>query len=181
MRNVIAYTNLVMAIMRDKHREDLLPLGELELDIIDTLLNSLYNKGNERSQILRLRFGLDGEKFILENVGRRFLITGDRVRQIEMKNLRKLRHPSRSKFLQPLFVGPYQDGNAILQMSINELELSVRAYNALKVKGIKTLGELAQKSESEILRTKSFGRKSLNELKDKLAEYGLCFGMNISG
>ena len=66
-----------------------------------------------------------------------------------------------------------------LNRSVEELELSVRSYNCLKNAGIQTIGELVQKSESEMLRTKNFGRKSLKEIKDVLAEMGLTLGMKL--
>jgi DNA-directed RNA polymerase subunit alpha len=64
-----------------------------------------------------------------------------------------------------------------LNRSVEELELSVRSYNCLKNAGIQTIGELVQKSESEMLRTKNFGRKSLNEIKEILQGMGLALGM----
>jgi DNA-directed RNA polymerase subunit alpha len=63
--------------------------------------------------------------------------------------------------------------------SVEELELSVRSYNCLKKAEIKTIGELIQKTDSEMLRTKNFGRKSLNEIKELLSEMGLSLGMKI--
>ena len=63
--------------------------------------------------------------------------------------------------------------------SVEELELSVRSYNCLKNANIKTIGELVQKSESEMLKTKNFGRKSLNEIKEILASMGLSLGMTF--
>jgi DNA-directed RNA polymerase subunit alpha len=66
-----------------------------------------------------------------------------------------------------------------LNRSVDELELSVRSYNCLKNANIKTIGDLVTKSEAEMLKTKNFGRKSLNEIKDILAEMGLALGMNI--
>jgi DNA-directed RNA polymerase subunit alpha len=66
-----------------------------------------------------------------------------------------------------------------LKRSVEELELSVRSYNCLKNADIKTIGELVQKSEGEMLKTKNFGRKSLNEIKEILAEMGLSFGMKL--
>ena len=64
-----------------------------------------------------------------------------------------------------------------LNRSVEELELSVRSYNCLKNAGIQTINELVQKSESEMLRTKNFGRKSLNEIKEILYGMGLGLGM----
>jgi DNA-directed RNA polymerase subunit alpha len=66
-----------------------------------------------------------------------------------------------------------------LNRSVEELELSVRSYNCLKNADIKLIGDLVTKSESEMLKTKNFGRKSLNEIKDLLAEMGLSLGMAI--
>lgn len=75
------------------------------------------------------------------------------------------------------------DGPAIrnenLNRSVEELELSVRSYNCLKNAGIQTIGELIQKTEAEMLKTKNFGRKSLNEIKEILAQMGLSLGMKI--
>jgi DNA-directed RNA polymerase subunit alpha len=67
----------------------------------------------------------------------------------------------------------------MLNRSVDELELSVRSYNCLKNANIKTIGDLVTKSEVEMLKTKNFGRKSLNEIKDILTEMNLTLGMNI--
>jgi DNA-directed RNA polymerase subunit alpha len=69
--------------------------------------------------------------------------------------------------------------NENLNRSVEELELSVRSYNCLKNANIQTIGELVQKSEAEMLKTKNFGRKSLNEIKEILASMGLGLGMKI--
>ncbi len=69
--------------------------------------------------------------------------------------------------------------NENLVKPVEELELSVRAYNCLKNANVETIGELVVKSEAEMLKTKNFGRKSLSEIKELLAEMGLSFGMNI--
>jgi DNA-directed RNA polymerase subunit alpha len=69
--------------------------------------------------------------------------------------------------------------NENLNRSVEELELSVRSYNCLKNANIQTIGELVQKTEAEMLKTKNFGRKSLNEIKEILAQMGLSLGMRI--
>jgi DNA-directed RNA polymerase subunit alpha len=69
--------------------------------------------------------------------------------------------------------------NEVLNRSVEELELSVRSYNCLKNANIQTIGDLVQRSEAEMLRTKNFGRKSLNEIKEILAGLGLSFGMKV--
>ncbi len=66
-----------------------------------------------------------------------------------------------------------------LYRSVDDLELSVRSYNCLKNANIKTIGELVQKSENDMLKTKNFGRKSLNEIKEILEQMGLSLGMKI--
>ena len=69
--------------------------------------------------------------------------------------------------------------NDNLTRSVEELELSVRSYNCLKNANIQTIGELTQKSEQEMLRTKNFGRKSLNEIKEILQNMGLGLGLVV--
>ena len=69
--------------------------------------------------------------------------------------------------------------NENLLKNVDELELSVRSANCLKNANIKTIYELVQKTEGEMLRTKNFGRKSLNEIKEVLSTMGLSFGMKL--
>jgi DNA-directed RNA polymerase subunit alpha len=68
-----------------------------------------------------------------------------------------------------------------LGKSVDEMELSVRSYNCLKNANIRTIGELVQKTEAEMLKTKNFGRKSLNEIKEILGGMGLSLGMKLEG
>ncbi len=81
--------------------------------------------------------------------------------------------------VEPVVEDAKGDINKILSRSVEDLELSVRSANCLKNAGINTIGELVQKTEAEMLKTKNFGRKSLSEIKDILSEYGLTFGMNL--
>jgi DNA-directed RNA polymerase subunit alpha len=69
--------------------------------------------------------------------------------------------------------------NENLDRSVDELELSVRSYNCLKNADIRTIRELVQKSEPDMLKTKNFGRKSLNEIKEILSSMGLHLGMKF--
>jgi DNA-directed RNA polymerase subunit alpha len=71
--------------------------------------------------------------------------------------------------------------NENLFRSVDDLELSVRSANCLKNANIRYIGELVVKSEAEMLKTKNFGRKSLNEIKEILSEMGLGLGMKIEG
>ncbi len=74
---------------------------------------------------------------------------------------------------------PEQPFNENLLRSVDELELSVRSANCLANANIKYIGDLVQKTESEMLKTKNFGRKSLKEIKEILAEMGLSLGMKL--
>ncbi len=69
----------------------------------------------------------------------------------------------------------------LLNMSVNEIELSVRAANCLNNANITTVGQLAQKTEAEMLKYRNFGKKSLNEIKDKLQQLGLGLGQKFDG
>lgn len=69
--------------------------------------------------------------------------------------------------------------STLLGKSVEELELSVRANNCLRNANITTIGELVQKTEAELMKTKNFGKKSLQEIKDELARIGLSLGMRI--
>ena len=71
--------------------------------------------------------------------------------------------------------------NDNLDKSVDELELSVRSANCLQNANIRYIGELVQKTEAEMLKTKNFGRKSLKEIKEILAEMGLSLGMKLDG
>ena len=75
--------------------------------------------------------------------------------------------------------GTEEDINDTLLRHVDDLELSVRSANCLKNAGINLIGELVRKTEAEMLKTKNFGRKSLNEIKEILLESGLGFGMKL--
>lgn len=75
--------------------------------------------------------------------------------------------------------GPIGDLNSWLVKSVEELELSVRANNCLRNANITTIGELVQKTEAELMKTKNFGKKSLQEIKDELARIGFSLGMRL--
>ena len=73
-----------------------------------------------------------------------------------------------------------RDRGAVTKL-FDELELSVRSANCLQNANIRYIGELVQRTESEMLKTKNFGRKSLKEIKEILAEMGLSLGMKLEG
>lgn len=85
---------------------------------------------------------------------------------------------------EPVAMAKEEGGSAFnpnLYRSVEELELSVRSANCLQNANIKYIYELVQKTEAEMLKTKNFGRKSLNEIKDILSEMGLSLGMKLDG
>jgi DNA-directed RNA polymerase subunit alpha len=87
-------------------------------------------------------------------------------------------------FEEPMFAGANRDREALpfnknLLRKVEELELSVRSANCLKSENIIYLGDLVQKTESEMLRTPNFGRKSLNEIKEVLSQMGIGLGMSV--
>jgi DNA-directed RNA polymerase subunit alpha len=68
----------------------------------------------------------------------------------------------------------------LLKTSLTDLDLSVRAYNCLKAADIKTLGDLAALEVSDMMKFRNFGKKSLTELEQLIAEKGLTFGMDVA-
>jgi DNA-directed RNA polymerase subunit alpha len=84
-----------------------------------------------------------------------------------------------SGFSDDFFSEEPAEVNEHLLKSVEELELSVRSYNCLKNANIRTLADLVQKTEQEMLRTKNFGRKSLNEIKELILSMGLHFNMRV--
>jgi DNA-directed RNA polymerase subunit alpha len=80
---------------------------------------------------------------------------------------------------EPKTEEPSKRWNDNLFRRIDELELSVRSANCLENADIKYIGELVQRTEAEMLRTKNFGRKSLNEIKEILNEMGLSLGLKL--
>ncbi|MDR1146860.1 MAG: DNA-directed RNA polymerase subunit alpha [Verrucomicrobiales bacterium] len=85
------------------------------------------------------------------------------------------------EFEEPKQTAATQDSalKKLLNMSVNEIELSVRAANCLNNANITSVGQLAMKSEAEMLKYRNFGKKSLNEIKDKLHQLGLALGMKF--
>lgn len=183
-------------------RPGILPaLGD---DIKESVDEALALLSEREQRVIRRRFGLneDGKSQTLDEVAASFPATRQRIRQIEAKAMRKLRHPARSRRLKK-FVTPYSEtlcqlGNALypsklaetfsvaaeidqalLEKSVDDLELSIRAFNCLKNADIQTVKKLVLKTKQEMLATKNFGRKALDEIEEILAVGGLSFGMVI--
>jgi len=99
-----------------------------------------------------------------------------RIDQLEVQHALRAYTPREQKAVQEQDDLPF---NRNLLRKVDELELSVRSANCLKNDNIVYIGDLVQKTEQEMLRTPNFGRKSLNEIKEVLAQMGLHLGMEI--
>ncbi len=213
------------------------PVSPAEAQIVDDVLTTLTL--NE-ARVIKQRYGLKTAKCTLSEIGSHYGISQERVRQIQLKALRKLRHPSRSHAMQKMFMRTMKDRlfeantclaamcapetnigeqaqllkdvpyvrnlietftaqvdrlkaenvelrlsqqklpvvrHELLDLSIDELEISVRTYNCLRKAGLLTVRDFANKSMREILEIRSMGRKSLTQLRDFLKENGLDFAI----
>lgn len=185
--------NVVYDIIEDHNTEQLLCFSP-EL-IMKTIAETLSVR---ESDILLSHYR---DKQTYNEIASKYGITGSRIQQIEYRALRKLRHPKAFNSMRAVSYNKYKDlevrYNALeyaynnspnpkdIQDVINEtsiegtpiieLELSVRSYNCLLRAGIKTVGDLINKTEWEILHIRNLGRRSLFEIKQKLAEMGLGF------
>jgi len=243
-----AFEDLILKLFvyEKRTREDLLPLDINKVLSIKKALKMLTPREEE---VLFLRFGLDGKGAkTFREIAEKFKLSGERVRQIEQKALRKLRHTSRRDYAlhlrdekgqllaynvffkdevasivtqQKRYIEMLEHDIAKLtaekrslkerlrimhefminhdlkdplpkQLSedstgydipsdfnrlIEEFELSARTATCLKRLGINTIGELAKKTERDLLKVKNFGRKSLSEVKELLAFHNMQLGM----
>jgi len=166
-------------VSRDRNFDDDLPLGYIPIDSV----HSPVRKVKYTVEAARLGQMTDYDKLALE-----IWTNGAVSPQDSIGMAAKLLKDHMSIFInfeelaesaeEPMERGAGQ-ANEVLNRSVEELELSVRSYNCLKNANIQTIGDLVQRTEAEMLRTKNFGRKSLNEIKEILGGLGLSFGMKI--
>jgi DNA-directed RNA polymerase subunit alpha len=166
-------------IPADENFEEDLPIGYIPLDSV----HSPIKRVNYSVEAARLGQTTDYDKLILDVWTNGCIRPQDAIAQAA-----KIMKDHMFIFInfeeQPEEVEEEVDRDAErmcdnLKRSVEELELSVRSYNCLKNADIKTIGELVQRTEAEMLKTKNFGRKSLNEIKEILSEMGLSFGMKL--
>ena len=166
-------------VAADRNNDDDLPLGYIPIDSV----HSPVRKVNYAVEAARLGQMTDYDKLTIEVWTNGAISPADAVGQAA-----KLLKDHMAIFINfeelPEFAEePAERGagavNEVLNRSVEELELSVRSYNCLKNANIQTIGDLVQKTEAEMLRTKNFGRKSLNEIKEILQGLGLGFGMKF--
>lgn len=162
----------------DSHRTEDMPIGLIPIDSIYTPVRRVAY----RVESTREGQVLDYDKLLLTVETNGSLTPEDavayaaRIVQDQLQIFVNFEEPSRVASEQD---NPDLSFNATLLRKVDELELSVRSANCLKNDNIVYIGDLIQKTESEMLRTPNFGRKSLNEIKEVLAQMGLHLGMEI--
>jgi DNA-directed RNA polymerase subunit alpha len=166
-------------VTADRNFDEDLAIGYIPVDSV----HSPVTKVNYRVEDARLGQATDYDKLIIE-----VWTNGSLLPQDAVAGAAKLLKDHMAIFInfeetpeEELDFPTTEDERMLEQLnrSVEELELSVRSYNCLKNAEIKLIGDLVTKTEGEMLKTKNFGRKSLNEIKDLLAEMGLSLGMNV--
>ncbi len=167
-------------ISADRNFDDDLPVGYIPVDSV----HSPITKVNFHVEAARLGQDTDYDKLLLE-----VWTNGSVTPEYAIGLAAKLIKDHMAIFInfeeeiheqpEPVVQKAAPVYNEHLDKSVDELELSVRSYNCLKNSDIKTIRDLVQKSEAEMLKTKNFGRKSLNEIKDILTGMGLGLGMKF--
>jgi DNA-directed RNA polymerase subunit alpha len=163
----------------DANRDDDLPLGYIPIDSV----HSPVRKVNYLVENARLGQNTDYDKLTLEVWSNGAVSPTDSV-GMAAKLLKDhmsifINFEETPEVVEETAERPVGQVYDILNRSVEELELSVRSYNCLKNANISSIGDLVQKSEAEMLRTKNFGRKSLNEIKEILGVLNLEFGMRF--
>lgn len=167
-------------LLAEKNKTERDPIGTIPIDAIFTPIKKVnYTVTNARVgqatdfDRLALEVWTDGSVFPEDAVAYSAKILKDQISLFV--NFEEDEEPIEEE----IFEEPKLNEN--LNKRVDELELSVRSANCLQNANIKFIGELVMKSEGEMLKTKNFGRKSLNEIKEILSEMGLSLGMKIDG
>ena len=164
----------------ERNKEEGLPIGVIPVDSVFSPIKRV-NFNVESARVGRIT---DYDKLLLEVWTDGSILPQEAVTKAAsiLRDHLNICLPSEEKD-EPTQEETDEDGKAQINQhlfrSVNELELSVRAANCLKNANIKTIGDLVQKSEQEMLRTPNFGRKSLNEIKEVLSGMGLHLGMDV--
>ena len=164
-------------VSADRNFDEDLPLGYIPIDSV----HSPVRKVNYSVEAARLGQMTDYDKLTLECWTNGAISPQDAIGQAS-KLLKDhmtifINFEETTEVVEEIAERGSTQMNEILNRSVEELELSVRSYNCLKNANIQSIGDLVQKTEAEMLRTKNFGRKSLNEIKEILGGLGLAFGM----
>ncbi|MFY8099675.1 MAG: DNA-directed RNA polymerase subunit alpha [Allorhizobium sp.] len=164
----------------DKNRAEDSPIGMIPVDSLYSPVKKVaYRVENTRSgQILdydKLTLSIETDGSITPDDA---LAYSARILQDQLEIFLNFEEPKKAESAPSI---PELAFNPALLKKVDELELSVRSANCLKNDNIVYIGDLIQKSEAEMLRTPNFGRKSLNEIKEVLAQMGLHLGMDVTG
>jgi len=164
----------------ERNKEEGMPIGTIPIDSIFSPIQRI-NFHVENARVGRVT---DYDKLILE-IWTDGSIKPDDALAFSAKILKDhlnlfINFEEEEEPMVPIVDEVQEKTNKNLIRSVNELELSVRAANCLKNADIKTIGDLVHRSENEMLKTKNFGRKSLNEIKEILTEMGLSLGHKMS-
>ena len=167
-------------VVADRNRTEDAPIGLIPVDS----LFSPVKKVSYRVENTREGQNLDYDKLTMQVETDGSLTPEDaiaysaRILQDQLNLFVNFEEPRREEAAPSI---PELAFNPALLKKVDELELSVRSANCLKNDNIVYIGDLIQKTEAEMLRTPNFGRKSLNEIKEVLAQMGLHLGMEVSG
>jgi DNA-directed RNA polymerase subunit alpha len=169
-------------VSADQHTQTDRPIGVIPIDA----MFSPVLKVNYNVEATRLGQRIDYDKLTLEVWTDASILPEDAVAvasRILVDHFKPFADIQQERIVME--VEPPQDlevqkVRTLLDKSVDELELSVRSSNCLRAAEIRSLGDLVQKSEAEMLKFRNFGRKSLKEIQDILSEMGLHFGMDVS-
>lgn len=159
-----------------------LPTDNITDDIKAGLDYALSTFADREREIIRMRYQ---ERLPLREIGLAIGVTTERIRSLSDKILRKLREPQRlgyikfGKFGYEALIAKREEEkrnakvDSQLQMTLEELDLTVRSFNCLKVRGCDTVGDIAALTKEEILKTKNLGKKSMIEISEAQKAIGV--------
>ena len=174
--------NLLLVIQLTAVYPTELPTEDITEDIKAGLNYALSTLSEREQAIIRMRYQ---EHLPLREIGIAIEVTTERIRSLGDKILRKLREPQRLGYIkygkcgfETLIAKREEEKrnakvDSQLRMTLEELDLTVRSFNCLKVRGCDTVGDIAALTEEEILKTKNLGKKSMIEIAEALQAIGV--------
>ncbi len=174
--------NLLLVIQVTAVYPTELPADIITDDIKAGLDYALSTLADREREIIRMRYQ---ERLPLRDIGIAIGVTTERIRSLDDKILRKLREPQRLGYIKYGKCGydalitqrEEEKRNAKVdsqrKMTMEELDLTVRSFNCLKVRGCDTVGDIADLTEEEIIKTKNLGKKSMIEIAEALQAIGV--------
>ena len=164
------YLGFLASIVIGSNIEERTIIGENLMDVIETTLT--YRE----AKVLKMRKGLEGPEYkiyTLERIAVEFNLTVERIRQIELKAIRKLRHASRTRLFYTVAKAEFEAKQAQAKSQKDEdaslstlSDISVRAYNCLMRHGVDTIKKLLELTEDDLWKVKNLGKKCVEEIKE---------------